>query len=64
MDYLGEWHTHPEHSPSPSTIDTHGWQRICNTRKMPMLFVIAGTQHRLWIGLGITTELRSIAELA
>lgn len=63
MDYLGEWHTHPEHSPSPSTIDTVGWQRICSTRKTPMLFVIAGTQDRLWIGVGTTTGLRSMAEL-
>lgn len=63
MDYLGEWHTHPEHSPSPSTIDMVGWQRICSKRKTPMLFVIAGTQDRLWIGVGTTTGLRSMAEL-
>lgn len=63
MDYLGEWHTHPEHSPSPSTMDTGGWWRICNKRKTPMLFVIAGTQDRLWIGLGTPTGLRSMAEM-
>lgn len=63
MDYLGEWHTHPEDSPSPSTIDTDGWQRICSKRKTPMLFVIVGTQDRLWICLGTPTELHSIAEL-
>ena len=63
MDYLGEWHTHPEHSPSPSTIDTGGWQHICSKRKTPMLFVILGTQDRLWIGLGTPTGLRSMAEL-
>lgn len=60
MDYVGEWHTHPEHSPSPSTIDTRGWRRICNTRKAPMLFVIAGTQDRLWVGLGIGAVLHLI----
>ena len=64
MDYLGEWHTHPEHSPSPSTIDTGGWQRICSKRKTPMLFVIAGTQDRLWTGLGTRTGLRAMGELA
>lgn len=63
MDYLGEWHTHPEHSPSPSTIDTRGWKRIHSTHKMPMVFVIAGTHDRLWIGLGTRTDLRSISEL-
>lgn len=63
MDYLGEWHTHPEHSPSPSTIDTGGWQRICSKRKTPMLFVIAGTQDRLWISLGTPKGLHSLVEL-
>lgn len=63
VDYLGEWHTHPEHSPTPSTIDTGGWQRICSKRKKPMLFVIAGTQDRLWIGLGTPAGLHSMAEL-
>lgn len=63
IDYLGEWHTHPEHSPSPSTIDTNGWQRICSKRKTPMLFVIAGTQDRLWVGLGTPTRLSLMSEL-
>ena len=63
MDYLGEWHTHPEYNPSPSTIDMRGWQHICSMRKAPMVFVIAGIQDRLWIGLGISTGLRSIPEL-
>ena len=63
IDYLGEWHTHPEHSPSPSTIDTGGWRRIWSKRKTPMLFVIAGTQDRLWIGLSTPTGLRSMAEM-
>lgn len=52
MDYIGEWHTHPEICPSPSTIDTRGWKGICEARQVPMLFVIAGTQDCLWIGLG------------
>lgn len=25
--YLGEWHTHPEPSPTPSTIDLNDWRR-------------------------------------
>lgn len=63
MDYVGEWHTHPEHSPSPSPIDVAGWQRICHKRNMPMLFVIAGTQGGLWIGFGTQRWLHSMAEL-
>ena len=26
--YLGEWHTHPEDDPIPSTEDLENWQRI------------------------------------
>lgn len=63
IDYLGEWHTHPEYNPSPSMIDTAGWQRIMDKRTTPMLFVIAGIQDRLWIGLGTSTGLLSIPEL-
>ena len=62
MDYMGEWHTHPEHGPSPSTMDTQGWQHICGVRKVPMLFVIAGTEDCLWIGLGCGGS-RRIVEL-
>jgi integrative and conjugative element protein (TIGR02256 family) len=64
MDYLGEWHTHPECHPSPSTIDTRGWERICSTRKAPMLFVIAGTHDHVWVGLGTATGLRMMPGLA
>jgi integrative and conjugative element protein (TIGR02256 family) len=63
IDYLGEWHTHPEHHPTPSTIDKSGWMRICGKRRLPMLFVIAGTQDHLWIGLGTPAGLRSMSEL-
>lgn len=61
MDYLGEWHTHPELDPSPSPIDEHGWARICRVRKAPMLFVIVGTLNQLWIGLGNGTDLQWVS---
>lgn len=64
MDYVGEWHTHPECNPVPSMIDTHGWEQISGTRKAPMLFVIVGTQDRFWIGLSTATGLRLISGLA
>lgn len=63
VDYLGEWHTHPEACPSPSMIDTSGWGRIYSKRRVPMLFIIAGTLDRLWIGLGTQLGLLSMTEL-
>jgi integrative and conjugative element protein (TIGR02256 family) len=42
--YLGEWHTHPEDYPSPSSLDREEWSRLSSRRrdKRPMLAVIVG----------------------
>ena len=41
LQYLGEWHTHPEDSPSPSSTDLDTWQRhlIAGHEKMVLLIV-------------------------
>ena len=52
MDYLGEWHTHPEPHPNPSSIDTRGWADVRAATTEVMLFVIAGTDEDWWIGCG------------
>lgn len=52
MDYLGEWHTHPEAHPSPSSIDTRAWATIRTATPEVMLFVIAGTAEDWWVGCG------------
>lgn len=52
--YLGEWHTHPEDAPHPSTRDVSNWLTILsNTRfeQRLLFFVIVGRrQTRAWIG--------------
>ncbi|RQH00136.1 Mov34/MPN/PAD-1 family protein [Paraburkholderia dinghuensis] len=58
MDYVGEWHTHPEPSPTPSSIDTSAWRKICAMKREPMVFVIAGTHNLLWVGVGHGGALR------
>lgn len=42
--YLGEWHTHPEDYPCPSSIDVSEWKRLAANRldKRVMLAVIVG----------------------
>lgn len=42
--YLGEWHTHPEDYPHPSSLDRSEWSRLSAMRrdKRPMLAVIVG----------------------
>lgn len=50
VDWLGEWHSHPEAIPSPSSIDLASWRQIANRRRAPMLFLILG-YHGLWMGI-------------
>lgn len=50
--YMGEWHTHPEDVPNPSSQDVRNWKRICDTavfEQESLLFLIAGrVSCRLW----------------
>lgn len=52
MGYLGEWHTHPQQDPSPSTIDIREWRVILSNVPQNMVFVIAGNDDKSWIGIG------------
>ncbi|MCW3794470.1 Mov34/MPN/PAD-1 family protein [Paenibacillus sp. LS1] len=45
--YLGEWHTHPERVPTPSSTDTKNWRKIFLSSNQSidyLLFVIVGTE--------------------
>jgi integrative and conjugative element protein (TIGR02256 family) len=52
VNYLGEWHSHPERIPSPSCIDRRDWRRVSRLTKSEadhLLFVIVGTEAiRIW----------------
>jgi integrative and conjugative element protein (TIGR02256 family) len=52
VDYLGEWHTHPESIPSPSGIDQHEWSRLMSKRGggSPLVTAIVGSTS-LFVGL-------------
>ena len=45
--YLGEWHTHPENNPVPSTVDLRGWK--LSVSKQPndkiYIFIILGIKE-------------------
>lgn len=57
IDYLGEWHTHPELHPSPSATDLSEWRKICSQRQAPMVFLIMGWSGELWLGLSGRLEI-------
>ncbi|WP_424963704.1 Mov34/MPN/PAD-1 family protein [Metapseudomonas otitidis] len=40
LQYLGEWHTHPEDYPSPSSIDIGTWHRNLSTKEDMVLMII------------------------
>lgn len=47
IDYLGEWHTHPEAKPTPSSIDIYHWKRNLNGRHA--VLIIIGIEST-WVG--------------
>lgn len=50
--YIGEWHTHPQDIPTPSSIDLDEWRKLAKVRadKRPLLAVIVG-RHELHVEL-------------
>lgn len=50
VDWLGEWHSHPEAIPRPSGIDLASWDQITDRRRAPMLFLILG-YYGWWMGV-------------
>ncbi len=46
IDYLGEWHTHPQKVPTPSNIDRYEWSKLIKQRpaSTPILVVVVGTK--------------------
>jgi integrative and conjugative element protein (TIGR02256 family) len=45
LQYLGEWHTHPEDFPSPSSTDMSTWQRHLNAGDVKMVLLIVGRKE-------------------
>jgi len=51
LDYVGEWHTHPQVFPTPSTIDICEWAKISASRHgEEMIFLILGMERAIWLG--------------
>ena len=49
VDWIGEWHSHPEACPRPSSIDIASWRKQVNQRQIPMVYIILGLNTN-WIG--------------
>ena len=57
IDYLGEWHTHPECIPSPSSLDIKEWRKLIPPRNAQLVFLILGISDS-WLGLGRTSGIK------
>lgn len=45
ISFLGEWHTHPESKPTPSSLDLKEWQKTKENNTEPLIFCILGTKN-------------------
>lgn len=50
VGYLGEWHSHAEDHPSPSTIDRGSWSKTYRLHQRPLVNLIVG-QKTIWISV-------------
>lgn len=57
VDYLGEWHTHPESDPNPSALDFSEWAKISHLKLSTMIFLIMGWSGNIWIGKSVGKEI-------
>lgn len=46
-NYLGEWHTHPQDKPFPSTIDLKNWKKSLRGHE-PCLVAVVGRDEEWW----------------
>lgn len=63
--YLGEWHTHPEAVPIPSSLDKSDWRRKILTDQFSgsILFLIVGIKKiRVWEGHSGTSRFLELQE--
>ena len=66
--YLGEWHTHPEPSPTPSSVDLADWRKRLRHDVVDgesLFFVIVGQELcAAWEGLRSTREISRLEQIS
>lgn len=58
LTYVGEWHTHPSRTASPSVIDRTEWNKLNKHYRMPLVFIIVGTEELYIEANGLRTSLQ------
>lgn len=56
VDYVGDWHTHPQTNPTPSQKDYLEWRKLMSKISKLHIFAIVGTSRNgIWLGCGTTS---------
>jgi integrative and conjugative element protein (TIGR02256 family) len=64
VNFVGEWHTHPEERPSPSQVDRDTWaDQMDRRRDDALIFVIAG-RASFYCGRGENSRLLAMTAVA
>ncbi|MCI4450436.1 MULTISPECIES: CBASS system CD-NTase/cGAS isopeptidase Cap3 [Enterobacteriaceae] len=58
--YLGEWHTHPEDFPQPSSTDISSWRTGLKAIE-PMVLIIVG-RKQVWCGKKLGSIIKKLEE--
>ncbi|WP_092255973.1 Mov34/MPN/PAD-1 family protein [Pseudomonas sp. NFACC13-1] len=57
VDYVGDWHTHPQSIPTPSSKDYVEWNKLTKVLPSSHLFAIVGSSgNSFWLGCGANLQ--------
>jgi integrative and conjugative element protein (TIGR02256 family) len=63
VNFVGEWHTHPERHPTPSWIDLRSWRRqITRPGRDPLVFIIVGSAA-VYCEIGVEGKLAAMGRI-
>jgi integrative and conjugative element protein (TIGR02256 family) len=58
LNYVGEWHTHPEDVPSPSLHDLTSWKKNLSD-PAPSILLILGRKN-IWVGKKVGNQIKAM----
>lgn len=61
LQYVGEWHTHPEDHPSPSYTDLSSWRQNLNESEAMILLIVG--RSSMWVSQKREIELIEMNEV-
>lgn len=63
LTFVGEWHTHREPHPTPSSIDRRTWKKVAMKNRAGSTFFLIRGYDGWWAGLGNRNRVIEMTEL-